>query len=46
MLRKKNIPTIVIIGSDELADKKCTIKNLTTGHQDTITFEALMDYQF
>ncbi len=43
---KKNIPTIVIIGSDELADKKCTIKNLATGHQETITFEALIDYQF
>jgi len=43
---KKNIPTIVIIGSEELAAKKCTIKNLATGHQETITFEALMDYQF
>jgi len=43
---KKNIPTIVIIGSDELAAKKCTVKNLTTGNQETISFEALMDYQF
>jgi histidyl-tRNA synthetase len=43
---KKNIPTIVIIGSDELAAKKCTVKNLNSGQQDTITFEALMDYQF
>jgi histidyl-tRNA synthetase len=43
---KKNIPTIIIIGSEELAAKKCTIKNLATGHQETITFEALMDYQF
>ena len=43
---KKNIPTIVIIGSEELAAKKCTIKNLNSGQQDTITFEALMDYQF
>ena len=43
---KKNIPTIVIIGSEELAAKKCTIKNLNSGKQDTITFEALMDYQF
>jgi histidyl-tRNA synthetase len=43
---KKNIPTIVIIGSDELAAKKCTDKNLNSGQQDTITFEALMDYQF
>ena len=43
---KKNIPTIVIIGSDELAEKKCTIKNLATGHQATITFEALIDFNF
>jgi histidyl-tRNA synthetase len=43
---KKNIPTIIIIGSEELAAKKCTIKNLNSGQQDTITFEALMDYQF
>jgi histidyl-tRNA synthetase len=43
---KKNIPTIVIIGSDELAAKKCTVKNLTTGNQETISFEALMDHQF
>ena len=43
---KKNIPTIVIIGSEELAANKCTIKNLNSGQQDTITFEALMDYQF
>ena len=43
---KKNIPTIVIIGSDELVAKKCTVKNLNSGQQDTITFEALMDYQF
>ena len=43
---KKNIPTIVIIGSDELAAKKCTVKNLNSGQQDTITFEALVNYQF
>ncbi|HBT93745.1 MAG TPA: histidine--tRNA ligase [Chitinophagaceae bacterium] len=43
---KKNIPTIVIIGSDELAAKNCTVKNLNSGQQDTITFEALMDYKF
>ncbi|MGI9139392.1 MAG: histidine--tRNA ligase, partial [Sediminibacterium sp.] len=43
---KKNIPTIIIIGSDELAEKKCTIKNLATGNQATITFEALIDFNF
>ena len=43
---KKNIPTIVIIGSEELAAKKCTVKNLNSGQQETITFESLIDYQF
>ncbi|MSP07456.1 MAG: histidine--tRNA ligase [Chitinophagaceae bacterium] len=43
---KKNIPSIVIIGSEELADKKCTVKNLTTGHQEIISFEALIDFNF
>lgn len=38
---KKNIPQIVIIGSEELASKTCTVKNLTTGEQQTISFEAL-----
>ncbi len=43
---KKNIPTIVIIGSVELAEKKCTVKNLSTGNQTTISFEALIDFNF
>jgi histidyl-tRNA synthetase len=43
---KKGIPTIVIIGSEELAAKKCTVKDLNSGQQETITFEALIDYQF
>ena len=43
---KKNIPTIVIIGSDELAEKKCTVKNLTTGNQTTISLDALIDFNF
>lgn len=41
---KKNIPQIVIIGSEELASKTCTVKNLTTGEQQTISFEALEKY--
>ncbi len=43
---KKNIPTIVIIGSEELASKKCTVKNLSTGIQTTISFDELIDFQF
>ncbi len=41
---KKNIPQIVIIGSEELAASKCTVKNLATGQQNTISFEALETY--
>jgi histidyl-tRNA synthetase len=41
---KKNIPQIVIIGSEELAASKCTVKNLATGQQNTISFEALKTY--
>jgi len=43
---KKNIPTIVILGSEELASKKCTVKNLSTGIQTTISFDELIDFQF
>jgi histidyl-tRNA synthetase len=41
---KKNIPQIVIIGSEELAASQCTVKNLATGQQNTISFEALKNY--
>ena len=41
---KKNIPQIVIIGSEELAASQCTVKNLATGQQNTISFEALINY--
>ena len=43
---KKNIPTIIIIGSEELAKKECTIKNLMTGNQTTISFDALPAFDF
>jgi histidyl-tRNA synthetase len=33
---KKNIPFIVIIGSKELEEKTCTLKNLKTGEQQAI----------
>ncbi|MBX9734671.1 MAG: histidine--tRNA ligase [Chitinophagaceae bacterium] len=33
---KKGIPYVVIIGSKELADQNCVIKNLATGEQRTI----------
>jgi histidyl-tRNA synthetase len=43
---KKNIPFIVIIGSKELSEKTCTIKNLKTGEQQTIQQEALINFLF
>ncbi len=43
---KKGIPNIIIIGSDELSKKVCTLKNLTTGTQQTIPFEALASMEF
>jgi histidyl-tRNA synthetase len=43
---KKGIPNIIIIGSDELSKKECTLKNLITGKQQTITFEALATMEF
>jgi histidyl-tRNA synthetase len=43
---KKGIPNIIIIGSDELSKKVCTLKNLTTGTQQVIPFEALASMEF
>jgi histidyl-tRNA synthetase len=43
---KKGIPNIIIIGSDELAKKECTLKNLTTGTQKTIPFDAITQLEF
>lgn len=43
---KKGIPNIIIIGSDELTKKECTLKNLTTGTQQTIPFDVLTTMEF
>jgi len=43
---KKGIPNIIIIGSDELSKRECTLKNLNTGTQQTIPFEALETMEF
>jgi histidyl-tRNA synthetase len=43
---KKGIPNIIIIGSDELSKKECTLKNLITGTQQTIPFDALARMEF
>jgi len=43
---KKGIPNVIIIGTEELAKKECTIKNIITGIQTTIPFTELMNYTF
>jgi histidyl-tRNA synthetase len=41
---KKNIPFVIIIGSKEMEEKNCAIKNLATGNQEIVAFEKLVDY--
>ncbi len=43
---KKNIPYAVIIGSKELEEKTCTIKNLQQSSQQTISQQELINYNF
>ena len=41
---KKNIPFVIIIGSKEMEEKNCAVKNLATGNQEIVAFEKLADY--
>lgn len=43
---KKNIPYIVIIGTEELTAKTCKIKNLLSGEQQVIAQSALSQFTF
>jgi histidyl-tRNA synthetase len=43
---KKNIPYVIIIGSKELEEKTCTIKDLRQGSQQTIPQKELLNYNF
>jgi len=43
---KKNIPFVIIIGSKELEENTCTIKNLLQGSQQTISQQELINYNF
>ncbi len=43
---KKNIPFIIIIGEKELTEKTCTIKNLITSQQETISINKVLSYTF
>ena len=39
---KKGIPYIVILGSQELANRQCQLKDLSTGEQTTLSFDQLI----
>ena len=41
---KKHVPFVVIIGSNELQNGTCTVKNLNTGEQKTISQNELPSY--
>lgn len=41
---KKNIPFAIIIGSDEMENKTCMVKNLKKGEQEEVAFDALTNY--
>ena len=43
---KKNIPYVIIIGSKELEENTCTIKNLLQNSQQTISQQELLNYNF
>ncbi len=43
---KKKIPFAVIIGSKELEEKNCTLKDLRKGEQQTLSFEKLLSFSF
>lgn len=43
---KRQIPYVIIIGSQELADKRCTIKHLSDGRQESVAFENLNEFSF
>jgi len=40
---KKNIPFVIIIGSDEAAQNKLTIKDMNSGEQETTTIDKIIE---
>lgn len=43
---KKGIPNVVIIGTEEVTKKECSVKTLTTGIQTNVAFTDLPNFQF
>ena len=40
---RRQVPYVVIIGSNELAEKKATVKNMRTGEQSIVDFDAVSE---
>ncbi len=40
---RRQVPYVVIIGSNELAERKATVKNMRTGEQSVVDFEAVAE---
>jgi histidyl-tRNA synthetase len=43
---KKSIPFVIIIGSKEMEEKTCTIKNLLQNSQETVSQLEILNYKF
>lgn len=43
---KKGIPNIIIMGTEELAKNECTVKNIITGKQTTVSLSDLSNFEF
>jgi histidyl-tRNA synthetase len=41
---KKNIPYVIIIGSKEISENNCQVKNLSTGEQQPVGFDELAGF--
>ena len=43
---KKGIPNVIIMGTEELAKNECTVKNIITGKQTTVSLSDLSNFDF
>jgi histidyl-tRNA synthetase len=43
---KKGIPNVIIIGTEELAKNECSVKNIITGKQTTLSLADLSNFEF
>ena len=43
---KKGIPNIIIMGTEELVKNECTVKNIITGKQTTVSLSDLSNFEF